>query len=244
MKDSRFSDLETLNLKIPITVHVQFEFCSSAAFAEQRVEVTMSKKAIAVAALALLGAIGAACAADIPGISRPYAAPARAYAAYNWMGLYIGANLGYQWGDIAPADPRGGAFGLQAGYNWQHGQLVIGAETDVQWSNAEDRAAALKFGNTWFGTLRGRVGYAMNNVLAYGTGGFAYGGVELSSDGVSQSQTHYGWTLGLGAEVGLTPNWTAKVEYLYFDLTDRRYFTGTSHGLESSLLRAGVNYKF
>jgi outer membrane immunogenic protein len=205
----------------------------------------MSKKAIALAGLALLGTIGAARAADvIPGISRPYAAPAPAYAAYNWMGFYIGGNLGYQWGDIAPADPSGGAFGLQAGYNWQYGQLVIGAETDVQWSNAEDTVAPVKFANTWFGTLRGRVGYAMNNVLAYGTGGFAYGGVELSSDGVSQSQTHYGWTLGVGAEVGLTPNWTAKVEYLYFDLTNQTYFTGTSHGLESSLLRAGVNYKF
>ena len=98
---------------------------------------------------------------------------------------------------------------------------MFGAETDVQWSDAEDTVAPVKFANTWFGTLRGRVGYAMNNVLAYGTGGFAYGGVELSSDGVSQSQTHYGWTLGVGAEVGLTPNWTAKVEYLYFDLTNR-----------------------
>jgi outer membrane immunogenic protein len=205
----------------------------------------MSKKAIALAGLTLLGTIGAARGADvIPGISRPYAAPAPAYAVYNWMGFYIGGNLGYQWGDIAPADPSGGAFGGQVGYNWQYGQLVIGAETDVQWSNAEDTVTPVKFANTWFGTVRGRVGYAMNNVLAYGTGGFAYGGVELSSGGVSQSKTHFGWTLGVGAEVGLTPNWTAKVEYLYFDLTNQTYFTGTSHGLESSLLRAGVNYKF
>ncbi|MEA2984827.1 MAG: outer rane immunogenic protein [Alphaproteobacteria bacterium] len=204
----------------------------------------MSKKAIALAGLVLLGAIGAAHAADIPGISRPYAAPARAYAAYNWMGPYIGGNLGYQWGDIAPTKPSGGAFGLQAGYNWQHSQLVLGVETDVQWSNAEDAVAPLKFRNTWFGTSRGRVGYAMNNVLAYGTGGFAYGGVELTAGGLSQSQTQFGWTLGVGAEVGLTQNWTAKVEYLYLDLTDHMYFTGTSHGLESSLLRAGVNYKF
>jgi len=204
----------------------------------------MSKKAIALAGLALLGTMGAARSADFPGISRPYAAPAPAYAVYNWMGPYIGANAGYQWGDIAPTKPSGGAFGGQVGYNWQYGQLVIGGETDIQWSNAEDTVAPVKFANTWFGTVRGRVGYAMNNVLAYGTGGFAYGGVELSSGGVSQSKTHFGWTLGVGAEVGLTPNWTAKVEYLYLDLTNQTYFTGTSHGLESSLLRAGVNYKF
>ncbi|HET7678537.1 MAG TPA: outer membrane protein [Xanthobacteraceae bacterium] len=204
----------------------------------------MSKKAIALAGLALLGMIGAARTADLQGISRPYAVPAPAYAAYNWMGPYIGANVGYQWGEIAPTEPSGGAFGLQAGYNWQNGALVIGGETDIQWSNAEDVVAPLKFANSWFGTLRGRAGYAMNNVLAYGTGGLAYGGVELTAGGLSQSKTHFGWTLGVGAEVGLTPNWTARVEYLYFDLTDHTYFTGTSHGLESSLLRAGVNYKF
>lgn len=206
----------------------------------------MRKNMIAMTGLALLAAIGAAHAADISGISRPYAAPAPAYAAYNWMGPYIGANLGYQSGDITHdrTEPSGGAFGLQAGYNWQNGQLVFGAETDMQWSNADDVVAPLKFSNSWFGTLRGRLGYAWNNVLAYGTGGLAYGGVELDTAGLSQGRTHYGWTIGVGAEVGLTPNWTARVEYLYFDLTDRTYFIGTSHGLESSLLRAGVNYKF
>ena len=54
-----------------------------------------------------------------------------------------------------------------------------------------------------------------------------------------------GWTVGLGMEVGLTPNWSAKVEYLYIDLTDRSYtVTGTDNGLESNLLRFGVNYRF
>ena len=206
----------------------------------------MSKKTIALAALALLGTIGAARAADLSGMSRPYAAPAPAYAAYNWMGPYIGANVGYQWGNVTHngTEPAGSIFGAQAGYNWQNGQLVVGVETDWQWSNADDVVAPQKFRNTWFGTTRGRIGYAMNNVLAYGTGGLAYGSLELSTAGLSESKSQFGWALGVGAEVGLTPNWTAKVEYLYFDLTDSTYFTGTSHGLESSVMRAGVNYKF
>jgi outer membrane immunogenic protein len=45
-------------------------------------------------------------------------------------------------------------------------------------------------------------------------------------------------------EVGLTPNWTARIEYLYFDLNDKTFFTGTSNGLESNVLRAGANYRF
>jgi|SRR4051812_7012074 outer membrane immunogenic protein len=206
----------------------------------------MSKKAIAIAGLAVVGMIGAAHAADLSGISRPYAAPAPAYAAYNWMGPYIGANVGYQWGNVTHSgtQPSGAAAGGQIGYNWQNGQLVFGVETDMQWSNADDVVGVQKFSNSWFGTARGRVGYAMNNVLAYGTGGLAYGNLELSTAGLSESKAHIGWTLGVGAEVGLTPNWTARVEYLYFDLSEGSYFTGTSHGLESSLMRAGVNYKF
>lgn len=205
----------------------------------------MRKSAIAMAGLVLTAAAGAAQAADL-GYGRPYAAPAPAYAAYNWMGPYIGANLGYQWGDTthAPNKPSGTVFGGQAGYNWQNGQMVYGVETDLQWSNADDVVFPSKFSNSWFGTVRGRLGYAMNNVMIYGTGGFAYGNVELETAGLSESRGSYGWALGAGAEVGLTPNWTARVEYLYYDLANRTFFTGTSHGMESSVLRAGANYKF
>jgi outer membrane immunogenic protein len=55
----------------------------------------------------------------------------------------------------------------------------------------------------------------------------------------------YGYTVGAGMEVGFTPNWSAKVEYLYLDLADRGFVvTGTNNGLETSLLRFGVNYRF
>ena len=84
----------------------------------------------------------------------------------------------------------------------------------------------------------------MNNVLLYGTGGFAYGGLELTQGGRSQTRSALGWTLGAGAEVGLTPNWTAKIEYLYFDLAHKKYFDGETHSLDASVMRAGVNYRF
>ena len=54
-----------------------------------------------------------------------------------------------------------------------------------------------------------------------------------------------GYTLGAGMEVGLTPNWSAKIEYLWLDYADRYYsVTGRENGLETSLLRMGVNYRF
>jgi outer membrane immunogenic protein len=193
---------------------------------------------------AALGSLAAlpACAADI---SRSYPAPAP-YSAFSWAGLYLGANVGYQWGSVANSntDPHGVLGGLQLGYNWQYGNFVYGLETDAQLSNAND-TSGIKFSNPWFGTTRGKLGYAFNNMLFYGTGGLAYGSTKAEWAGVSESHAHFGWTVGAGAEVGLTPNWSAKVEYLFVNLADERYaLTGLDHDFASSLLRFGFNFRF
>ena len=168
---------------------------------------------------------------------------------YNWNGFYVGANLGYQWGSVTnwpSVSPSGVTGGAQVGYNWQvHPNWVLGLEADIQGSSANDTFAAYKFSNPWFGTVRGRAGYAMNNVLIYGTGGFAYGGGSVTFGGATESQTHTGWTAGAGVEVGLTPNWSAKAEYLYVQLNNQGYvLTGVNNGLQSNVFRLGVNYRF
>ena len=103
-----------------------------------------------------------------------------------------------------------------------------------------------KFSNPWFGTLRARGGYAMNNILLYGTLGLAYGTLRMQILGpASKSRTRLGWAGGAGIEVALTSNWSAKAEYLYVDLNNRSFnLTGTNHGINSSVLRFGVNYRF
>lgn len=166
-----------------------------------------------------------------------------------WQGPYVGANLGYQWGTITanPTRPNGFAGGVQAGYNWQSNQFVFGGEADIQFSGADDTFAPWKFSNPWFGTLRGRAGFAMNNILIYATGGLAYGSVRVKNTftGADESKLHPGWVLGAGMEVALTTSWSARAEYLYVDLSDRSYaLTGTSNGVESSVVRFGVNYRF
>lgn len=166
-----------------------------------------------------------------------------------WQGPYVGANLGYQWGSTTgnSTRPNGFAGGAQAGYNWQSNQFVFGGEADIQFSGADDTFAPWKFSNPWFGTLRGRAGFAMNNILIYATGGLAYGSVRAKNTftGADESKLHPGWVLGAGMEVALTTNWSARAEYLYVDLSDRSYaLTGTSNGVESSVVRFGVNYRF
>jgi outer membrane immunogenic protein len=202
-------------------------------------------KLIAGAATAAVLAVSPALAADmrvvpLPG---PYVVPPPP----SWTGGYVGLNVGYQFGkvDNLPLRPNGVLGGIQGGYNWQTGQFVLGAETDLQLSSADDTFAPYQFSNPWFGTLRARAGWAFSNVLVYATGGLAYGKSRLTFAGLTETYTDVGWTGGGGVEVGLTPHWSAKVEYLYFDLGNQSYvLTGANNGLTSSLLRFGVNYRF
>lgn len=183
----------------------------------------------------------------------------------DWSGFYVGANVGYGWGKAetnlaAPNttfNSSGFNGGIQAGYNFQAGDLVFGVEADAQLANIYYSqtvgANTTKVGVDAFGTLRGRVGYSFDAFMPYATAGIAMGrgtasntvgGVETSS-----SQTHIGWTLGAGVEVAVTEQVTAKAEYLYTNLGSQPYAAGFPTGgansnLDFGTVRLGVNYKF
>jgi outer membrane immunogenic protein len=205
----------------------------------------MKKTILTLTVAGMVLSAGAAAAAEIMRGPTPYySAPP---SLYSWRGPYLGINGGYQWGKITNSvlEPSGFLGGLQGGYNWQIDQFVFGGETDIQLSGADDTFAPWKFSNPWFGTLRARAGYALNNILFYGTFGLAYGGIKGELGIIDETQTHVGWAGGVGMEIGFTPNWSAKAEYLYMDLGNRPYaITGVSNGFESNILRFGINYRF
>ena len=174
-------------------------------------------KRVFLSGVALAALMGSASAADLPR-RPPIAAPIAVPLAYNWTGFYAGINGGGGWGtsSMDPIDlkPQGGVFGGQAGYNWQSGQFVWGAETDIQWSGIEASGTcrgglSCEVKNEWFGTVRGRLGYAgWDRWLVYGTGGFAYGDVTADVTnfrGVNNTGT--GWTAGGGIEYAIPSNW-------------------------------------
>ena len=186
-------------------------------------------------------------AADLPYGSPAYTVRQPRLDGYSWARPYLGGNLGYAWGSVDrnPTNPSGFAGGVQGGYNRQTGQWVFGVEGDIQATAAEDTFAPWKFSNPWFGTVRGRVGYALNNILFYGTGGLAFGELRGETFGLSESHTNAGWTAGAGAEFGFAENWSAKIEYLYIDLSTSNFtITGASNGYRFGVVRAGVNYHF
>jgi outer membrane immunogenic protein len=171
-------------------------------------------------------------------------------APYSWLGPYLGGNLGWAWGSVDNnvTSPSGFVGGAQAGYNFQtrSSPWVFGVEGDLQATGASDTFAPWKFSNPWFGTVRGRVGWAFSNFLVYGTAGLAFGELRGETFGLlSETHTNAGWTAGLGAEFGFAPSWSTKVEFLFVDLNDNNFtITGVQNGYHFGLLRAGVNYRF
>src|SRR5208282_2368429 len=100
----------------------------------------------------------------------------------------------------------------------------------------------------YFGTVRGRIGYAFDKALVYGTGGFAWGNVTNSVPGFSVSETQTGWVVGGGVEYKLAPNWSGKIEYQYMDL-DASSATGAgplgfaaNNDTQVHTVRVGLNY--
>jgi outer membrane immunogenic protein len=217
-------------------------------------ESSMSRLVLAAIALTGAGFAVSAQAADLPyyGPRPPAYGPLTAVQprlADCWLGPYLGGNIGYAWGSVDnnPAKPSGFVGGVQGGYNWRlNPSWVFGVEGDIQVTGADQTFAPWKFSNPWFGTIRGRIGYTFdNNILFYGTGGLAFGELRGETFGLSESHTNAGWTAGVGAEFGFAPGWTAKVEYLYVNLSSTNFtITGVPNGYHFGTLRAGINYHF
>lgn len=136
------------------------------------------------------------------------------------------------------------------GYNYQIDHFVLGVEADINYIGLNDDYSRtvnsvigpisatsntdISYETNWFGTIRGRVGYALDNVLVYGTGGFAYGNTSVDETATGCGQigdnpprcsalsggtdgVNWGWTVGAGAEYGFD-RWSLGIEYLYVDL--------------------------
>src|SRR5229473_1508625 len=224
-------------------------------------ESSMSRLVLAAIALTGAGFAVSAQAADIPYygsralppmlVPPPVVPP---FDCYIWAGPFLRANLGYAWGSVDNnrTKPSGFVGGVQAGYNWQPSpSWVFGVEGDLQVTGADETFAPWKFSNPWFSTVRGRAGYAFSNILVYGTAGLAFGELRGETFGLSETHANAGWTAGVGAEFGFGQTgfsrggWSAKVEYLYVDLSNSNFtITGVPNGYRFGTLRAGINYHF
>lgn len=199
------------------------------------------------AAAAIIALSPAAFAADMPVAQAPVEAMVPEQASFDWSGFYIGAFGGYGWGEtddgFDSVDIEGALAGGTVGYNHQMGQFVVGLEADGAWSGIEGDDAAFDTSIDWLSTVRGRVGFALDNFLIYGTGGAAIGEVSYDDGIVDDSDTRVGWTAGGGVEAAVTDNISIKGEYLYVDLGEEE-IGGTDVDINAHTVRGGINYRF
>ena len=219
----------------------------------------MKRLILSLAAAAGMAA-APALAADLPDPYEPVAPEVYGPTVFNWTGPYLGAQIGYSWGDTsgryppgrAGIDTNGIAGGLYGGYNYQVGpNFVVGGEADVSWADLNGSRTVGNFRyktrTDWNGSIRARAGAAFDRILIYGTGGIAFASTKLEKEGVgSQSKQNVGWTLGGGVEGAITENIIARGEYIYQSYGSQTYGKLKVHDVETdaNVVRAGVAYKF
>ena len=188
----------------------------------------------------------------------------------DWSGFYAGVQGGFATGSAAIpyGNTSGGPYtdtqddagqsgifgGVHVGAQTQMDGVVVGLEADVELSgvNGDDGGDAGDINgleNNWQGSLRGRLGYAMDSVMVYGTAGLAYLDATATAPGETDNVDFFGWTVGAGVEAMFTEDVSARVEYRYTDFgSSEAAFPGNGYyedvNPRQHSVRFGVSYHF
>ena len=201
-------------------------------------------------------------------------------AGLDWSGPYVGLNVGYGGGGeqydydvvnlgIGGYDAQrnnGIVGGGQIGYNYAiYNCFIAGIEADFDGTSISGSAvldqtaiyARVSSRMDYFGTVRGRLGYAFDRVMLYATGGFAYANtttdVSAPNNGINNQTSHFhvGYAVGGGVEYAVTNNIMLRAEYLRlaYDVKlgggiDPAQMYHLQERPTENIVRAGVNYKF
>jgi outer membrane immunogenic protein len=217
--------------------------------------------------LLALGAAEPTLAADLA--ARPYtkAPPSAPTPIYNWTGFYIGGHIGGAFAGDNSLTGSDGRFlgGVQGGADYQFAtNWVIGIEVQYSWMSNSNNGVLLPGGvlvnanDDQIGSVTGRVGYAWGPALLYIKGGYAFknndnlnasiGGapVAFTTDGDHTN----GYTVGAGLEYMFVPNWSAKIEYQYYNFDNTSFTSGPAGTIgarfrdDEHTVKVGLNYRF
>jgi outer membrane immunogenic protein len=188
-----------------------------------------------------------------------------------------GVGAGYNW-----QFAQNWLLGVEGDFDWTkvgHGFCrptdFLTAASSICADGAGNNRGFLSFNDqtNWLATFRGRLGWTWDRFLVFGTGGVAWGEVDTTvsafcnnggcgnsifrdARSVTATTTNTGWVAGGGVEAMLSANWTAKIEYLHYDLGNvtngfsvanavgtPQYSTSWTHAMRYDTVRFGVNYK-
>jgi outer membrane immunogenic protein len=163
---------------------------------------------------------------------------------FSWTGCYVGGNAGWGWGSKESSDQvfspgsfvgthiQGGLAGGQLGCDYQFApNWVVGIEGAGSWANVKGSSdpffngkAVFNAETKWIASATARIGYTWDHWLVYAKGGVAWVGDQYSISGkffgpfnYQASESRPGWTIGGGIEWEFAQNWSAKLEYAYYD---------------------------
>ncbi len=120
----------------------------------------------------------------------------------------------------------GFVIGGQIGYNWQWNYWLLGLEGDASFVDNSDDNFFVGAEQNFLASIRGRLGFAVDRFLVYGTGGAAWAGFDVDFvDPVFNDDeiTTFGWVAGGGIEYAFTDNVTFGVEFLHYEFDDESF---------------------
>ncbi|NKC27635.1 porin family protein [Ochrobactrum ciceri] len=211
----------------------------------------MLKRSITAVALgaAIVAFAGSAFAADMMGATDYSYNDPVASGPHDWSGNYIGAQIGASSSKVpGPFTNRTGALGgVVVGKNMQSGNVVFGAELEGNFAEAEHRIGhGGSLQQSWNGNAKGKVGYAFDKTLVYGTAG--YGVTRFKAkDNTTSAPAEGGALIGAGVEQALTGPLSVKAEYdfqRFSDVKSRVNGVEQRNNLKNHSIKAGLNYKF
>ena len=193
--------------------------------------------------LATVMALGAATAAQAGG---PAPAPAEPMVAapapapdMDWTGFYAGLQLGFGQNDASGAatgEGDGILGGVHAGYNWDFGSYVVGAELNYDASDIKQGSGGPQVDN--LARLKLRLGADMGQSLVYAAAGPAWMDVSMPGGGSSDDN---GWFVGAGLDYALRDNVTLGGEVLYHQFDN---FSKSGVDYEVLTVQARVSFRF
>ena len=212
-------------------------------------------KRLLIAGASVLALSSASFAADLPPVEpmMPVEAP------FSWTGFYVGIHGGGAWGDADGddgtdvfdfGDMEGFVVGAQAGYLWQADWFVFGVEADGSFADLDDEFEDLDatVEGDYLASFRGRLGFAFDRFMVYGTGGVAFSNLEIGVAAVDDDANFMGWVAGGGIEYAITDNVSLGVEYLHYDFGDEIFEPEGVDPIEADynvdVIRGRLNVKF
>lgn len=212
------------------------------------------------------------CSAAILGLNMLTSITAQAAdsVAYDWSGIYLGANVGGAWnnsnwtdgsGRSTPFDPNGSGWvgGGQIGYRQQINNIVLGIEGNLDFASLEGKALCLGTvpncitKQNFLGSVQANLGFAADKLYVYGTGGIAFTNYDHSEEITLvqkwNTDSRTGWTAGIGAEYAFGNNWSAGVQWNYYDFGSVTVGGGTNpvsvnFKETENVVTARLNFKF